>query len=68
MVNSVDISGNTVYTFDDNGNQSLSVSPFGERTSRTWGYENEVKLVELPNGQIVTSYYNADNRRTRKES
>jgi YD repeat-containing protein len=66
LIDSVDSTGTTSYSFDDNGNLSLAVSPTGERTTRTWGYENQVELVRLPNGQLVTASYNADNRRVQK--
>ena len=66
LINSQDSAGLTTYTYDANGNQSLVVSPADERTTSTWGYENQVELVELPSGQVVTSTYNADNRRVQK--
>jgi RHS repeat-associated protein len=66
LLKSTDSSGVTNYSYDDNGNQSLSVSPSGARTTSTWGYENQVGLVALPSGQLVTSTYNADNRRVSK--
>ena len=66
LINSRDSAGLTTYTYDANGNQSLAVSPAGERSTSTWGYENQVELVKLPSGQVVTTTYNADNRRVSK--
>jgi len=63
LINSVDSTGITTFSYDANGNQSLVLSPTGERTTSSWGYENQVVLVELPSGQVVTASYNADNRR-----
>ena len=68
LINSVDSTGVTTYSFDANGNQSLSVSPVGGRTTNSWGYENQVELVELPSGDRVTAIYNADNRRVEELS
>jgi YD repeat-containing protein len=67
LINSVNSTGTTNYTFDSNGNQSLEVGPTGARTTSIWGYENQVELVKLPSGQQVASSYNADNRRVRIE-
>ena len=66
LINSRDSTGLTTYSYDANGNQSLAVSPAGERSTSTWGYENQVELVKLPSGQVVTTTYNADNRRVSK--
>jgi len=66
LINSVDSSGITTYSYDATGNQSLVISPAADRTTSTWGYENQVHLVELPSGQVVTAIYNADNRRVQK--
>jgi YD repeat-containing protein len=66
LIDSVDSTGTTSYSYDADGNLSLAVSPTGERTTRTWGYENQVELVQLPDGKLVTALYNADNRRVQK--
>lgn len=66
VTNSKDSTGITTYSFDANGNLSLAISPAGDRTTRIWGYENQVVLVELPRDQVVTASYNADNRRVQK--
>ena len=63
LINSKDSAGITTFSYDVNGNQALTLSPASERTTRTWGYENQVHLVELPSGNVVTATYNADNRR-----
>ena len=65
LINSVDSTGVTNYSFNGSGNQSLVVVPTGGRTTSTWGYENQVEVVKLPSGQVVTSSYNAENRRVR---
>ena len=58
----------TIYGFDDNGNQNLVVAPSGARTTSVWGYENQVEIVVLPSGARGTAAYNAENRRTRLQS
>ena len=60
-------SGVTTYSFDSNGNQQLVLSPDGTRQTNTWDYENQRTLVQAPNGSRITSIYNADHRRVRKE-
>lgn len=65
IVNSTDSTGVTVFGFDANGNQSLVVTPAGDRTTSTWSFENQVEIVKLPSGSIITAYYTPDNRRAR---
>ena len=42
---SADASGTTNYVFDANGNQRTTQSPVGQRTTNSWGYENELRGV-----------------------
>ena len=65
---SEDSTGVTTYLFDSDGNQKLTIDPAGDRTTRTWDYENRNTLVELPDGMRVTMEYDPNNRRVSKES
>ena len=60
--------GRTTYVFDPAGNQQLELTPAGARTSTTWNYENQPSLYQLSSGSRVTMSYNADNRRTQKQT
>ena len=44
-----------------------SIEPEVERSGCTWNYENQNTLVQLPTGARVTTVYNAELRRVRKE-
>jgi len=65
---SEDATGRTTYTFDANGNQQIVEAPSGGIITTTWDYENQPTLVHKPDNSRVTSSYNADNRRVRKET
>jgi YD repeat-containing protein len=47
--------------------EQIDQAPEGT-TTRTWNYENQPTLEVLPSGQRATMAYNANFRRTRKES
>jgi hypothetical protein len=40
--------------------------PLASAQQEPWGYENQVELVQLPDGKFVNTPYNADNRRVQK--
>ena len=42
------------YAFDANGNQQIVESPGGQRTTNSWGYENGLSAVAMPDGSRVT--------------
>ena len=63
-----DASGTTNYVFDANGNQRITQSPVGQRTTNSWGYENELRGVALPAGLSITYTYNADGVRRARNS
>ena len=65
---SADASGTTNYVFDANGNQRITQSPVGQRTTNSWGYENELRGVALPTGLSITYTYNADGVRRARNS
>ena len=49
------------------GNQQIEQAPSGT-TTNAWNYENQMTLVQMPNGSRVTMAYNAEFRRTDKWS
>ena len=49
------------------GNQQIEQAPSGT-TTNVWNYENQMTLVQMPNGSRVTMAYNANFRRTDKWS
>jgi hypothetical protein len=52
---------------DAAGNQQIERAPSGT-TTNVWNYENQMILVQMPNGSRVTMQYNANFRRTDKWS
>ena len=54
-------------TFDAAGNQQIERAPSGT-TTNVWNYENQMTLVQMPNGSRVTMAYNANFRRTKKRT
>ena len=49
------------------GNQQIEQAPSGT-TTNVWNYENQMTLVQMPNGSRVTMAYNAEFRRTRRRT
>ena len=68
LVSSVDSTGTTTYAFDANGNQQIVESPGGQRTTNSWGYENGLTAVAMPDGSRVTYTYNADDVRSDRDA
>ena len=68
LVTSVDSAGTTTYAFDANGNQQIVESPGGQRTTNSWGYENGLTAVAMPDGNRVTYTYNADDVRSDRDA
>ena len=64
---SLDASGTTNYSYDNNGNQKLVVTPTGDRTTTMWNYENRTTSVELPTGVRNTMSYEPDGLRIKLE-
>ncbi len=55
------------FGFDTAGNQQIEQAPTGT-TTNTWNYENQMTLVQKPDGSRVTMAYNANFRRTQKRT
>jgi YD repeat-containing protein len=64
---SINASGTTTDTFDANGNQQLTLTPTGDRTTNTWDYENKNTKVEQPDSTVATYTFDATGQRTAKE-
>ena len=68
LSSSVDAGGTTNYTYDANGNQHVTVTPGGSRTTQIWDYENCLVKTLQPGGGVFTMDYDADGLRVRKET
>ncbi|MBL4884932.1 MAG: RHS repeat-associated core domain-containing protein [Planctomycetaceae bacterium] len=64
---SLDASGTTAYSYDNNGNQQLVVTPAGGRTTTLWDAENKTTSVQLPAGIRNTMSYEPDGLRIQLE-
>jgi len=70
---SVKAAGRTTYSYDANGNQTRILEPNLDRTTFSWTYENQQRLVELPDDSVVTSIWapvtqDADEYRVEQET
>ncbi|MFK7818506.1 MAG: RHS repeat domain-containing protein, partial [Planctomycetaceae bacterium] len=59
--------GRTTYTFDANGNQQLTLTPTGGRTTNVWDYENRMTSTLMPGSVVNTMTYKADGLRVTLE-
>ncbi|MFO1007743.1 MAG: RHS repeat-associated core domain-containing protein [Planctomycetaceae bacterium] len=68
LSSSEDVGGTTNYTYDANGNQHVTVTPGGSRTTQIWDYENRLVKTLQPGGGVFTMAYDADGLRVWKET
>jgi RHS repeat-associated protein len=67
LVNQLDNSGRTTFTFDPNGNQNAQLKPSTTRTTYVWDVENRMTKALMPAGLRNTFAYNGDGQRVQRE-